>query len=84
MESKKTNNKALAFIQKLIRWYQYTLSPDHGMLRLLFPNGVCRYEPTCSEYTHQAIQRHGWRGVARGAKRVIKCHPFVEGGHDPV
>lgn len=68
----------------LIRLYQHTLSPDHGVLRYLFPNGVCRYQPTCSEYMEQALKRYGWRGLTMGIKRIGRCHPLAAGGHDPV
>jgi len=46
---------------------------------------VCRFYPTCSEYTYQAIKKYGsWRGIQKGVKRVLRCHPFNEGGFDPV
>jgi putative membrane protein insertion efficiency factor len=61
----------------LIRLYQIALSPYFGQ--------QCRFTPTCSEYTRQAIQRHGaWKGAWLGMKRVSRCHPWHPGGHDPV
>ena len=46
---------------------------------------ACRFHPTCSEYMMQAIEKHGVaRGVALGVRRLLKCHPFHEGGFDPV
>ncbi len=61
----------------LIRVYQITLSP--------FLGGHCRYEPTCSHYAIEAIQEYGpWRGGALALKRLLRCHPFVKGGYDPV
>ena len=68
----------------LIRVYQATLSPDHGPLRGLFPGGVCRYAPTCSEYCAEAVRLHGWRGLVMGARRISRCHPLSAGGYDPV
>jgi len=57
--------------------YRVTLSPLLG--------GHCRFEPSCSRYAEEAIRRHG---AARGARlalgRILRCHPFRPGGHDPV
>ena len=61
----------------MIRVYQWTLSP------LLGP--CCRFYPSCSCYTHEAIERHGViRGLWLGVRRLLRCHPFVAGGYDPV
>jgi len=70
---------------KLIRIYQKTLSFDHGIFSPMFPDGYCKYHPTCSEYAYQAIEKYGLaRGGIKGAWRVIRCNPFSKGGNDPV
>lgn len=64
----------------LIKFYQKFLSP--GKLGLSM---VCRFEPTCSEYTYQAIEKKGsWQGWRLGLQRILRCHPFNIGGYDPV
>ena len=60
-----------------IRLYQLCISPLFG------PS--CRFSPTCSEYAIQALKTHGVvKGIYLSLKRIFKCHPFHEGGHDPV
>jgi len=69
----------------LIRLYQRTLSPDHGPLKILFPYGYCRFNPTCSDYGYKAIEKYGLiRGIPMSAWRVMRCNPFSKGGDDPV
>jgi putative membrane protein insertion efficiency factor len=61
----------------LIRVYQCTLAAVVG--------GHCRFQPTCSQYAIEALQAHGLvRGLWLALKRVVKCHPWHEGGSDPV
>ncbi|WP_084761361.1 membrane protein insertion efficiency factor YidD [Succinimonas amylolytica] len=61
----------------LIRSYQIVLSPVIGQ--------QCRYIPTCSEYTRQAILMYGfWNGFYRGICRIGRCNPFCTSGFDPV
>jgi putative membrane protein insertion efficiency factor len=61
----------------LLKGYKLFVSP-------LLPS-ACRFYPTCSEYMMEAIAKHGvGRGVWLGLKRLGRCHPFHEGGYDPV
>ena len=61
----------------LVRLYQKFISP-------LFPP-TCRFYPTCSEYFIQAVQKYGaLKGTWLGIKRISKCHPWHEGGYDPL
>jgi putative membrane protein insertion efficiency factor len=71
----------------MIGAYQRFLSLDTGWLGRVLPHqgSVCRYEPTCSEYTKQAIERFGIiKGSALGIRRVGRCHPWGGSGYDPV
>lgn len=70
----------------LIRFYQRYLSFDSGLLKRLFlTDKACRFTPRCSEYTYQAVFKYGiLKGVLKGLARIIKCHPFNQGGEDPL
>lgn len=66
-----------ALVLGSIRLYQLLIAP-------LMPP-VCRYWPTCSQYSYQAISRYGvLRGGWRALRRLARCHPFHPGGYDPV
>lgn len=71
---------------RLIRFYQKHLSLDTGWARALFiTDKVCRFTPSCSEYTYRAIVKYGiLKGAALGLRRIARCHPFSQGGYDPV
>jgi putative membrane protein insertion efficiency factor len=61
----------------ILRLYKRWISP-------MLPR-ACRFQPTCSEYMIEAIERHGaFRGIGLGLVRLMKCHPFHTGGFDPV
>lgn len=59
-----------------VRVYQWTIGP--------FFAGQCRFQPTCSHYFIQAVEKHGAiRGALKGLCRICRCHPFHPGGYDP-
>lgn len=65
---------------KLINWYQKNIS-----FWLESKNVKCKFYPTCSEYTKQAIEKYGvFKGCILGLKRIIRCNPFSKGGYDPL
>ena len=69
----------------LIKVYQKTLSLDHSFMGKLLLVDACRFHPTCSEYTYQAIDKYGVvTGSVKGIKRIARCHPFNSGGYDPL
>lgn len=73
--------KIISFIRKLIcipiKIYQYLLSP------LMIPS--CRFNPSCSQYTLLAITHFGVsKGLYLSGRRLLRCHPWTEGGYDPV
>ena len=71
------NLSGRSFVLFFLRGYKWALSP------LLPP--ACRYVPSCSEYAMEAVDRYGvWRGGLKALWRVLRCHPFVQGGYDPV
>jgi len=73
-------------ILKLIRLYQKTKFFRSAVFKQLYiTDAVCRFRPTCSEYTYQAVKKYGTvRGLFIGLKRIIRCHPFSRGGYDPI
>ena len=64
-------------IKTIIKGYQKFISP--------YFIKSCKYYPTCSEYTHQALEEYGvMKGLAMGIWRILRCNPFSSGGYDPV
>tara|TARA_Y100001970_G_scaffold203295_1_gene247446 strand:+ start:340 stop:573 length:234 start_codon:yes stop_codon:yes gene_type:complete len=60
-----------------VKLYQFCISP--------FLGASCRFEPTCSNYTIEAIDTHGiFKGIGMAAKRISRCHPLGSSGYDPV
>ncbi|HEX4262429.1 MAG TPA: membrane protein insertion efficiency factor YidD [Acetobacteraceae bacterium] len=66
-----------AILVGLVRLYQWTLRPVLG--------ANCRFVPSCSDYAITALREHGpWHGTVLAGGRVLRCNPWVAGGHDPV
>jgi putative membrane protein insertion efficiency factor len=66
----------IALVIGLIRVYQLTLSPLLG--------NACRFEPSCSRYMVEALKKYGLLlGIAKGLRRLSRCHPWDPGGYDP-
>jgi hypothetical protein len=62
---------------KMVHFYQNAISP--------FLPKSCRYVPTCSQYTIEALEKYGaLKGTYIGIKRILRCHPFHPGGYDPL
>jgi len=71
----------------LIKIYQKTLSYDHGVLGRIYPNTrSCKFVPTCSEYTYQAVEKFGvWKGLRMGIERLSRCNKRTPTGtYDPI
>lgn len=64
--------------------YQKTLSPDHSFwAKTVYPQGYCKFQPTCSEYTRQALLKYGLvKGSFKGLGRIFRCNPWSKGGND--
>ena len=61
----------------LLKFYKKGISP--------FLPGACRFQPTCSEYMIEAIEKHGvLKGIYLGVRRILRCHPWGGSGYDPV
>ena len=73
------------FVIYLIRLDQKTFSFEHGPMKGLYPHGFCRFNPSCSEYGVQAIEKYGiFKGGLKTCWRVLRCNPFNKGGNDPL
>lgn len=84
-EADSENLPVKRLILLIIRLYQKTLSLDHGIAGKIFGERFCRFHPTCSTYTYVAIEKYGIiRGGGMGLGRILRCHPWNDGGYDPV
>jgi putative membrane protein insertion efficiency factor len=78
-------NLPKTIVLKLIRIYQKLFSADHSFWAHPEVFRVCIYYPSCSQYTYEAIEKHGLiKGGIMGTARIVRCNPFAEGGYDPV
>jgi uncharacterized protein len=69
----------------IIKIYQKILSPEQSFWGKRLGWKVCRFHPTCSEYAIGALQKYGVaKGGCMATRRVLRCHPWNPGGHDPV
>ena len=85
LKDKGDDDVALSLVAKiglfLIRGYQRFISPIIGAIF----GAACRYTPTCSQYTFEAIEKYGlFKGCFLGGLRILRCNPFCQGGNDPV
>lgn len=74
------------FLIWLIKKYQKYLSLDTGIPKKIIPTlHVCRFTPTCSQYTIEALEKYGtFKGLYLGFRRILRCNPFSKGGFDSV
>lgn len=69
----------------ILKLYQKTLSPDHGIVKIFFPYGKCRFHPTCSDYAIKALEKYGLlKGGLKAIWRVLRCNPWNKGGFDQI
>lgn len=79
------NNLLKKIVISIIKFYQKTLSFDHGPLKVKYPHGFCRFNPTCSDYAILAIEKYGViKGGVKAIWRILRCNPFNKGGNDPL
>ena len=63
----------------LLKFYKRFLSPINFGIK------TCRFTPSCSDYTYEAVEKYGvLKGLAKGLIRIVRCNPFSKGGYDPV
>jgi uncharacterized protein len=72
-------------VVSFIKLYQKTLSFDHGPLKSMYPQGFCRFYPSCSQYGVEAVEKYGIiHGGLKTIWRILRCNPWNKGGNDPL
>lgn len=68
----------------LVWFYQKFLSPDHSFwAKVVYPNGFCKFTPTCSEYGYRVVKKYGLViGLPKALWRILRCNPWSVGGED--
>lgn len=80
---KALDKKSADFFIRLIKFYQATVSPDHGAIKDENPLHGCKFYPSCSEYGIQSLKKYGFlEGGIKTAWRILRCHPWSKGGVD--
>lgn len=71
---------------RAIRFYQKSQFIDNPIRKMFIPGQtVCSFQPTCSEYMHEAVETFGViKGLRLGMWRILRCHPWSKGGYDPI
>ena len=71
---------------RFIRWYQHSKIIDSPLFKMFYlSETTCKFVPHCSDYTYEAIEKHGIiKGCWRGFCRIVRCHPWAKGGYDPL
>jgi putative membrane protein insertion efficiency factor len=73
------------FVIFIIKFYQQKIKRDNSSLKALYPQLFCRFKPSCSDYSIQAIEKYGiFKGGLKACYRVLRCNPFNKGGDDPL
>jgi putative membrane protein insertion efficiency factor len=69
----------------VISIYQKLHVLDNPISKMFFGDTICRFTPTCSEYTYESVKKYGiMKGLLLGSKRIARCNPLSKGGYDPV
>jgi len=86
MENEENTSLASKLGVKSIEMYWAVRKPlDTLLSKFGLPTNFCRFKPTCSHYTTEAIEKYGFvKGTGKGLARIARCNPFSKGGYDPL